>query len=445
MCHRSLLAVVGVVLSAVGGGSLRAQANLEVREEPIKRAVPLSRAPSHEVSFMLFASGGTCTQAEATVLGVQDPLGTSMPTDALDAAPIESVTSTGAPVKLTVEIAHFARHGDFPVLLLMNAMCGAERRELTVNLSLTHPPAALNAAELTGRTLELTRWNPLGSASGSVPMRLIETSGTSDVRDLRVTAQGMYSADATAIVPGRVEVTGAPETIDAGSAAELQVKLTGLKARSMKTRLVVASPSLAERPTIELGVVVSDAWVWALLFILLGVLCAYALSTIVTKGRPHVVNRLRIHELRLLIEDLEKQCAGNQTAKDQLELQRRALRLAENRNEVGDVTGAGTALDEIEKALKGISCPSARNFLTGALEGISERSVDLKRKLKRYDRIIGFVSVGVATVIGLQALYFGHQWGGVEDMIVALVWGFGVDASVRGFGAVFTRLNAPLQ
>jgi hypothetical protein len=51
------------------------------------------------------------------------------------------------------------------------------------------------------------------------------------------------------------------------------------------------------------------------------------------------------------------------------------------------------------------------------------------------------ISLVVATLSGLLALYFGKTFGSATDIIGAIFWGLGLDITVRGFGAIFSKLS----
>ena len=445
MRHRSFsITAVAIALSAVGGRSLSAQAQLEVREGPIKRAVPLSQASSHDVSFMVFADGGTCAEVTASVLDVRDPLGTSLGSDALGAGPIGVVTADGAPVKLTVDIARFVRYGEYAVVLVVEGKCGTARRVISPTLALTRPAAEVNAAELSGRTLKLTRSRPWRSAVGHAAMHLLETSEASDVRRVRVTTQGVFSADASAITPGQVTARLSADTILAGTDAILNLGLAGLRAGSMKARVVVQSPSLSARQAIEVGLEVSDSWLVALICIGLGVVLALAASRLVTKFRPQLVNRLHAHELEQLIAELKHDCAGNSVALNKLKLLREQLRRAGVWNDIGLVDEAKNKLTTIQTELKSVTCQKSEEFVKEKVSAAEKAGQALKSKLQMYDWFILAISIAVAIGSGMVALYFGGQWGGGKDMLVALLWGFGVDSTVRGIGAAYTKVTTRL-
>jgi hypothetical protein len=167
-------------------------------------------------------------------------------------------------------------------------------------------------------------------------------------------------------------------------------------------------------------------------------------TTVVTKRRPQLVNKLRIFELRELIEELKAECVGDPDALQRLHLQERELRRADTQNDVAQVNDAKQTLDKIYDAVKQISCPKDRSRLQKALDEVESLARGVMKKMIRYDIFISAASVVVASALGMQALYFGHQWGGGMDYVVAFLWGFGIDAGLRGFGAVFAQLNTPL-
>lgn len=52
-------------------------------------------------------------------------------------------------------------------------------------------------------------------------------------------------------------------------------------------------------------------------------------------------------------------------------------------------------------------------------------------------------SIVLATLSGVLVLYIDKPFGSMSDMIVAFLWGFGLDGTVRGFSPIFKRLTTP--
>jgi len=106
-------------------------------------------------------------------------------------------------------------------------------------------------------------------------------------------------------------------------------------------------------------------------------------------------------------------------------------REAENYNVTVDVLrGANTlvkSLSEPLTVLPGAKAVESRNIL---------------RNIKTADLILSLIAVVLASLTGLLALYIGHAFGTISDYVVAFLWGFGIDSSVKGFAAVLAKLGS---
>jgi hypothetical protein len=59
------------------------------------------------------------------------------------------------------------------------------------------------------------------------------------------------------------------------------------------------------------------------------------------------------------------------------------------------------------------------------------------------DITLAVVALIVSVITGIWVLWAGKVFGTAAQYIEAFVWGFGIDSSVRGFGAVMKRLTGP--
>lgn len=105
-------------------------------------------------------------------------------------------------------------------------------------------------------------------------------------------------------------------------------------------------------------------------------------------------------------------------------------REAENYNVTVDVLRAN-------KLIKSLSEPLT--ILPGA-KAVESRNI--LGNIKTGDLILSLVAVVLASLTGLLALYIGHTFGTISDYVVAFLWGFGIDSSVKGFAAVLAKLGS---
>ena len=61
--------------------------------------------------------------------------------------------------------------------------------------------------------------------------------------------------------------------------------------------------------------------------------------------------------------------------------------------------------------------------------------------LIRNEAAVMSISLSLAAVTGLLQLYVDKSFGAPEDYLIALLWGFGIEKSVRGFNAVYSTLG----
>lgn len=73
--------------------------------------------------------------------------------------------------------------------------------------------------------------------------------------------------------------------------------------------------------------------------------------------------------------------------------------------------------------------------------GRSERKLEgVRRALFMADLVTSGISLLVASLTGLLALYIGKAFGSMQDYLTIFLWGFGIDASVRGIAEVFKKV-----
>jgi hypothetical protein len=82
------------------------------------------------------------------------------------------------------------------------------------------------------------------------------------------------------------------------------------------------------------------------------------------------------------------------------------------------------------------------SYLITILPGEKEKYViKLKRMLKSADFVIFGMAVVLASLTGLLYLSLGKPFGTPQDYLLAFLWGFGIDNSVRGFSELFKIIN----
>jgi hypothetical protein len=71
-----------------------------------------------------------------------------------------------------------------------------------------------------------------------------------------------------------------------------------------------------------------------------------------------------------------------------------------------------------------------------------EMQAALIATMRRNDLIVTSIAVVLAVATGLLQLYIDKPFGTLSDYIVALIWGFGIERTTRGFAAIFTAMKA---
>lgn len=65
------------------------------------------------------------------------------------------------------------------------------------------------------------------------------------------------------------------------------------------------------------------------------------------------------------------------------------------------------------------------------------------QNIVRNERILSLIALILAIISGLLFLYIGKPFGSLTDYLLAILWGFGIDNSVKGFAAVLSKISSP--
>lgn len=104
---------------------------------------------------------------------------------------------------------------------------------------------------------------------------------------------------------------------------------------------------------------------------------------------------------------------------------------------------SGQTFDHPQTALPATLEGDQTNGVTRVASQDLQQRQQLLTTIQREDRVISWVAVGIASVTGLLTLYVGKTFGTLADYATALIWGFGVDAGVKGFAATLKKLTIP--
>jgi hypothetical protein len=76
------------------------------------------------------------------------------------------------------------------------------------------------------------------------------------------------------------------------------------------------------------------------------------------------------------------------------------------------------------------------------LPGKVQRKLDrLGAGIQRIDTMLSLVALVLACLTGLLYLYAGKPFGTINDYLLAILWGFGIDNTVRGFAPVLAKIT----
>jgi hypothetical protein len=87
-----------------------------------------------------------------------------------------------------------------------------------------------------------------------------------------------------------------------------------------------------------------------------------------------------------------------------------------------------------------------RQWSTGLdiLPGKNDRALaQVKRQLVQADAFVSLVALLLAALSGVAYWYIGKTFGSLAEYIGAILWGFGMDSSVRGFSDVLKKITTP--
>jgi hypothetical protein len=70
-----------------------------------------------------------------------------------------------------------------------------------------------------------------------------------------------------------------------------------------------------------------------------------------------------------------------------------------------------------------------------------DQSQRILARVQRSDLLLSLVALVLAGLTGVLALYVGKAFGTLSDYLLAFLWGFGIDNSVRGFAGVLSKIS----
>lgn len=82
-------------------------------------------------------------------------------------------------------------------------------------------------------------------------------------------------------------------------------------------------------------------------------------------------------------------------------------------------------------------------FITVAPGEIEQARANVLQTILRNEMLLSIIALVLAIITGLLFLYVGKVFGTLVDYLGAILWGFGIDNSIKGFAAVLAKISAP--
>lgn len=77
------------------------------------------------------------------------------------------------------------------------------------------------------------------------------------------------------------------------------------------------------------------------------------------------------------------------------------------------------------------------------MESAINALTEARRQRAKDTAVVTCISVVLATILGMLTKYAGANFGTLQDYGTVFLWGFGLDASLKGFLDVKNRLTRP--
>ena len=91
----------------------------------------------------------------------------------------------------------------------------------------------------------------------------------------------------------------------------------------------------------------------------------------------------------------------------------------------------------------GTSVRTLSEMVTIAPSAIELARASVLRSILRNEMILSLIALVLAVISGVLFLYIGKIFGSLVDYLTAILWGFGIDNSVKGFAAVLAKISGP--
>lgn len=177
----------------------------------------------------------------------------------------------------------------------------------------------------------------------------------------------------------------------------------------------------------------------------------------VLPGVPRALPQDAVLTRIIVVTPLEKRIAGTTitfTIEDPEQLIDKNDRLQWFFGEVGfSVTQATTNTHRYDESghyevrvdiLKdGTPAKTLSEFITIAPGDIEQARATVLQNILRNELLLSIIALVLAIISGVLFLYVGKVFGTLVDYLGAILWGFGIDNSIKGFAAILAKISAP--
>jgi hypothetical protein len=280
--------------------------------------------------------------------------------------------------------APFKDSGDSTVTIRRTGVQKKIAQAQLLSLTITVPQPTLDVARHQNSTLRVRRWTPWSTSTLDETLRFDETSGRSNVADLKVSVQDVFLKGTTerghasgAISTEGTDDDGSARTLPASGQRQIHLRVTDLdNAGTLTTGLLLTSPTLTAPITVPLQIEVADRWPLPFLVIFLGVAFGAWVRHLSQVARPREAARFRRSLLAGQVARFRDRSRDPQQLQE-LDAIDDILRRSEERLQSADVAGATALLDQADTAIAEFRKTSDERF-RGVLRRLRETAAKIE-------------------------------------------------------------------
>ncbi|HEU0251548.1 MAG TPA: hypothetical protein VFR12_00865 [Pyrinomonadaceae bacterium] len=96
----------------------------------------------------------------------------------------------------------------------------------------------------------------------------------------------------------------------------------------------------------------------------------------------------------------------------------------------------------VEISRNGTAAKTLSEFIDVSPGKIEQARAGVLRDIARNELILSIIALVLAVISGVLFLYVGKLFGTLVDYLMAILWGFGIDNSIKGFAAVLGKISS---